>query len=135
MYGVLGCSIKTTNCIESVNALIEERCAKVDRWQNSSQRQRWLATALLEVEPRLRKIKGYRHLAKLREALKRELPDDNYTSPWGKELDVGERTEDREEEQLSEGSGLINDEPWRVSTKNGLDSLPTRTETMLRPTA
>lgn len=73
VYGVLGCSLKTTNCIESVNALIEERCAKVDRWQNSSQRQRWLATALLEVEPRLRKIKGYRHLAKLREALKREL--------------------------------------------------------------
>ena len=73
VYGVLGCSLKTTNCIESVNALIEERCAKVDRWQNSSQRQRWLATALLEIEPRLRKIKGYRHLAMLREALKREL--------------------------------------------------------------
>lgn len=73
VYGVLGCSLKTTNCIESVNALIEERCAKVDRWQNSNQRQRWLATALLEVEPRLRKIKGYRHLAKLRDALKREL--------------------------------------------------------------
>ena len=73
VYGVLGCSLKTTNCIESVNALIEERCAKVDRWQNSSQRQRWLATALLEVEPRLRKVKGYRHLDKLREALKREL--------------------------------------------------------------
>jgi transposase-like protein len=73
VYGVLGISLKTTNCIESVNALIEERCAKVDRWQNSSQRQRWLATALLEVEPRLRKVKGYRHLDKLREALKREL--------------------------------------------------------------
>ena len=73
VYAVVGRSLKTTNCIESVNALLEERCAKVDRWQNSSQRQRWLATALLEVEPRLRKIKGYRHLAKLREALKREL--------------------------------------------------------------
>ena len=30
VYGVLGHSLKTTNCIESVNALIEERCAKVD---------------------------------------------------------------------------------------------------------
>ena len=40
-------------------------------WQ--SQRQRWLATALLEIEPRLRKVRGYRHLPKLREALKREL--------------------------------------------------------------
>ena len=73
VYGVLGRSFKTTNCLESVNALVEERCAKVDHWKNSSQRQRWLATALLDIEPRLRKVMGYRHLPKLREALKREL--------------------------------------------------------------
>ena len=51
-----------------VNALIEERCAKVDHWQNC-QRQRWLATALLDIEPRLRKVMGYRHLPRLRDAL------------------------------------------------------------------
>ena len=73
VYGVLGRSLKTTNCIESVNALVEERCAKVDHWKNSSQRQRWLASALADIEPRLRKIMGYRHLPKLRDALKREL--------------------------------------------------------------
>ena len=73
VYGVLGHSLKTTNCIESVNALIEERCAKVDHWKTSNQRQRWLATALTDIEPRLRKVMGYRHLPKLREALKREL--------------------------------------------------------------
>lgn len=73
VYGVLGRSLKTTNCLESVNALVEERCAKVDHWKNSSQRQRWLATALADIEPRLRKVMGYRHLPKLREALKREL--------------------------------------------------------------
>ena len=38
LYGVLGRSLKTTNGLESVNALVEERCAKVDHWQNSSQR-------------------------------------------------------------------------------------------------
>jgi len=48
VYGVLGRSLKTTNCLESVNTLIEERCAKVDHWKNSSQRQRWLATALVD---------------------------------------------------------------------------------------
>ena len=69
VFGVLGRSLKTTNGLESVNALIEERCAKVDHWQNSSQRQRWLATALLDIEPRLRKVAGYRHLPKLRAAL------------------------------------------------------------------
>ena len=58
--------------LESVNALVEERCAKVDHWKNSSQRQRWLATALVDIEPRLRKVVGYRHLPKLRETLKRE---------------------------------------------------------------
>jgi putative transposase len=73
VYGVLGRSLKTTNCLESVNALVEERCAKVDHWKNSSQRQRWLATALVDIEPRLRKVMGCRHLPKLREALKREL--------------------------------------------------------------
>ena len=69
VYGVLGHSLKTTNCIESVNALIEERCAKVDHWKTSNQRQRWLATALTDIEP----VMGDRHLPKLREALKREL--------------------------------------------------------------
>ena len=44
--------------IESVNALIEERCAEVDHWKTSNQRQRWLATALTDIEPRLRKVMG-----------------------------------------------------------------------------
>ena len=80
LYGVLGRSLKTTNCLESINALVEERCAKVDHWQNSSQRHRWLATALLDIEPRLRKVMGYRHLPALRAALKRELKIDTTTS-------------------------------------------------------
>ena len=80
VYGVLGRSLKTTNGLESINALIEERCAKVDHWQNSSQRHRWLATALLDIEPRRRKVMGYRHLPKLRDALKRELKIDTTTS-------------------------------------------------------
>ena len=36
LFGVLGRSLKTTNGLESVNALVEERCATVDHWQNSS---------------------------------------------------------------------------------------------------
>lgn len=80
LYGVLGRSLKTTNCLESINALVEERCAKVDHWQNSSQRHRWLATALLDIEPRLRKVMGYRHLPMLRTALKRELKIDKTTT-------------------------------------------------------
>ena len=48
VYG--GYGPEDDNGLESINALIEERCAKVDHWQNSSQRQRWLATALLDIE-------------------------------------------------------------------------------------
>ena len=73
VFALLGTSFKTTNCLESINALVEERCGKVDRWTNSNQRQRWLATALLDIEPRLRKVKGYRYLPRLREALQRDL--------------------------------------------------------------
>ena len=80
VYAVLGRSFKTTNCLESVNALVEERCAKVDHWKNSSQRQRWLSTALVDIEPRLRKVMGYRHLPQLRQALRRELNIDTKTS-------------------------------------------------------
>ncbi len=73
IFALVGLSFKTTNCLESINALVEERSAKVDRWTNSNQRQRWLATALLDIEPRLRRVKGYRHLPRLREALQQEL--------------------------------------------------------------
>jgi len=73
LFPQLGISLKTTNCIESLMALVEEYTGKVDYWQNSSQKHRWVATALLEIEPRLRKIKGYRNLPKLREALKQRL--------------------------------------------------------------
>ena len=77
---MLGRSLKTTNCLESINALVEERCAKVDHWQNSSQRHRWLATALLDIDPRVRKVMGYRHLPKLRAGLKRDLKIDTATA-------------------------------------------------------
>ncbi|MEW6296101.1 MAG: IS256 family transposase, partial [Candidatus Diapherotrites archaeon] len=73
VFAQLGRSFKTTNCLENINGLIEDRCAKVDCWKNSNQRQRWLAAALLDIEPRLRTVRGYRHLRTLRDALQREL--------------------------------------------------------------
>jgi ParB-like chromosome segregation protein Spo0J len=63
----LGTSLSTTNGLESILALVEQRVGKVDRWTTSDQKHRWLATSLLELEPRLR---GYRALLQLRVALK-----------------------------------------------------------------
>ncbi len=65
----LGRSFQTTNCIENLNALIGQRTDKVDCWRNADQKHRWLATALLDIGPRLRKVSGYRALPRLRAAL------------------------------------------------------------------
>lgn len=66
-------SLRTTNCLESINGLIEQRTGKVDCWRSGDQKQRWLATALLDIEPRLRRIMGYRYLPLLRRAMQVEM--------------------------------------------------------------
>ena len=73
VFGLLGPSLKTTNCLESVMSQVEQLCAKVDCWKNSMQKHRWLATSLLAIEPRLNRIRGANHLSELRSALAREL--------------------------------------------------------------
>jgi putative transposase len=70
MFEKLGTSFKTTNCIENVNRGLERYTGRVSRWQNSDQRRRWVGTALLEIEPRLRAVKGHEHLEELREVMK-----------------------------------------------------------------
>jgi len=71
MFEKLGRSFKTTNCIENVNKSLELYTGRVSRWQNSDQRQRWVATALLEIEPRLNCVTGHDHMKELREAMKK----------------------------------------------------------------
>ena len=73
MFEKLGQSFKTTNCIENVNKQLGTHTDRVDRWQNSNQRQRWVATAMLTFEPRLRTVMGYKFLVELREAMKNEV--------------------------------------------------------------
>jgi putative transposase len=73
LFRELGISFKTTNCIESLMALVGQRTDKVDYWRNSDQKHRWLGAALLDIEPTLRKVKGYRYLPQLHVALQREI--------------------------------------------------------------
>jgi len=73
LFSQLGISLKTTNCIESVMSQVGQYTDKVDYRKNSTQKHRWMAVALLEIEPRLRRIKGYRYLPTLRAALKQRL--------------------------------------------------------------
>lgn len=64
-------SLSTTNCIECFMSQIGAYTDKVDRWHNSSQIQRWTATSALDIESRLRKIRGCRFLKILRFKLER----------------------------------------------------------------
>ena len=73
LFDKLGVSFKTTNVIESIQARLGQYTDKVDYWRNSDQKQRWVAAALCDLEPRLRKVKGMKYLPELRWAIQREL--------------------------------------------------------------
>ena len=79
VFTVLGISLKTTNCLESLNAQLGQLTDKVDHWRTSDQKQRWVASALILIEPRLRRIKGYRHLPQLQIALRTEIQRESVT--------------------------------------------------------
>ena len=73
LFPMLGVSLKITNCVESLNAQLGQLTDKGDHWRTSDQKQRWVASALVFIEPRLRRIKGYYHLTQLRAALQTQI--------------------------------------------------------------
>ena len=77
LFEKLGRSFKTTNCLESVNRQLGMYTDRVCRWRNSNMRQRWVASALIEIEPTLRKVNGYQHLKELRNAMEGRLAKEN----------------------------------------------------------
>ncbi len=77
LFEQLGISLKTSNCIESLNSQLEQYTRRVSYWKNSNQRQRWVATALLAIEPSLRKIKGFRFLPLLKNNMEKFNQDKN----------------------------------------------------------
>jgi len=69
----LGRSFTTTNLIENLNSQLEKYLRKVKRWVNSEMKSRWIATALIEVEGKMRRVNNYEKLHMLRKTLKSEL--------------------------------------------------------------
>jgi len=69
----LGVSFTTTNLIENLNSQLKKYIGRVKNWMNSDMRSRWMATALLQIEKRMRKVNNYEKLHLLRTALKTEL--------------------------------------------------------------
>jgi len=73
VHQMFGRSFSTTNCIENLNSQISKYIYKVKSWQNSEQKHRWIAAALLEIEKSMRKIPSYRKLNHLQNAVILEL--------------------------------------------------------------
>ena len=63
-------SLGTTNCIESFMSQLASCTDKVDRWHNSDQILRWTASAAMDNEPRINRIRGHRYLKLLRNKLR-----------------------------------------------------------------
>ena len=66
-------SFATTNCIENLNSQIEKYLRKVKHWKTSTQKYRWVASALLDIESRMRKVDNCTKLSDMRNKIKHEL--------------------------------------------------------------
>ena len=62
-------TLSTTNPIESAFSVAEAVTHRVKRWRDGDMRQRWCVAGLLDAESRFHRVKGYRHLARLIDAL------------------------------------------------------------------
>ncbi len=66
-------SFSTTNCIESVNAQLKKHVGRVTHWSSSDQRYRWMASALLEIEQRMRKVDNFKALKKMKKVITKHI--------------------------------------------------------------
>ena len=69
LTGALQRTLRTTNIIENLNGSVERYARNVKRWRGGQMIQRWVASALVEAEPRFRRARGYRDLRHLVGAL------------------------------------------------------------------
>ena len=69
LTGALARTLRTTNIIENLMGSVEGYTRRVKRWRGGQMIQRWVASALVEAEPRFRRVRGYRDLRYLVGAL------------------------------------------------------------------
>ncbi len=65
----------TTNAIESVFGRVRDVTRRVKRYRDGDMRHRWCVTGLLRAEHGFRRVRGYKNLPKLIEALKAHVLD------------------------------------------------------------
>ena len=77
LTGALQRTLRTTNIIENLNGSVERYARNVKRWRGGQMIQRRVASALVEAEPRFRRVRGYRDLQHLVSALNAMAPPDS----------------------------------------------------------
>ena len=77
LTGALQRTLRTTNIIENLNGSVERYTRNVKRWRGGQMIQRWVASALVEAEPRFRRVRGYRDVQYLVGALDALAPPDD----------------------------------------------------------
>ena len=73
-------SFATTNCIESLNSQLKKYVGRVTNWSSSDQRYRWVATALLKIETRMRKVDNFKQIKQLKKAIQNNIQIQNLPS-------------------------------------------------------
>jgi transposase-like protein len=71
--GALYRTLRSTNAIENLNGTIATYTKNAKRWRSGSMILRWIAAALDHAQPRLRAVRGFCELPKLRTALDRAI--------------------------------------------------------------
>ncbi len=66
-------SFSTTNCIESLNSQLKKYVGRVTNWSSSPQRYRWVATALMKIETRMRKVDNFKQIKELKKAIQNHI--------------------------------------------------------------
>jgi len=72
-------SFSTTNCIESLNSQLKKYVGRVTNWSISDQRYRWVATALMKIETRMKKVDNFKNIKQLKKAITIQI--EKQTSP------------------------------------------------------
>ena len=72
-----GKSFSTTNIIENLNSQLVKYIGRVKYWKTSDQRQRWVASALLEIEKKMRKVDNFKKLQNFVDVIKNEIDKRN----------------------------------------------------------
>jgi putative transposase len=62
-------SLACTNIIENMNGTIRQVTRNVKRWRDASMALRWTAAGMMEARKGFRRLKAYKQLPKLRDAL------------------------------------------------------------------